>query len=97
MVSKKRGNWISESTSLGNRTGESQGILQGQTGAVHDRNMTPSSGTCFHASITYLVTELAEVVDCGLVSELGADESVELMSEWDNTVVAGTLDVGCFA
>jgi hypothetical protein len=59
--------------------------------------MTPSSGTCFHASVTYLVTEFAEVVDCNLVSEFGADKSVELMSEWDDTVVAGTLDMWCFA
>jgi hypothetical protein len=59
--------------------------------------MTPFSGTCFHASVTYLVTEFAEVVDCDLVSELGADESVELVSEWDNAIVAGTLDVWCFA
>ena len=50
--------------------------------------MTPSSGTCFHASVTYLVTEFAEVVDCELVSELGADESIELVIAWDDAVVA---------
>ena len=59
--------------------------------------MTPSSGFCFHANITDLVAEFAEVVDRDLVSELGADESIEFVMEWDYTVVAGALDVGFFA
>jgi hypothetical protein len=59
--------------------------------------MMPSSGTCFHASITYLLAKFAEVVHCHLVSELRADESVKLVSEWDNTIVTGTLNMGLFA
>jgi hypothetical protein len=59
--------------------------------------MMPSSGTCFHASVAYLIAKFAEVVNCNLVSKLGADESVKLVSEWDNAVVAGALDVGFFA
>jgi hypothetical protein len=58
--------------------------------------MMPSSGTCFHTSVTYLIAKFTEVVDCDLVSELGADESIELVSEWDNAVVTGALDVGFF-
>jgi hypothetical protein len=37
------------------------------------------------------------VVDCDLVSELGADESVELVGEWYDAVITGALDVGFFA
>jgi hypothetical protein len=59
--------------------------------------MTPSSEFCFHTNITNLVTEFAEVVDCHLVSELGANESVELVSEWDDAIFTGTLDVRVFA
>ena len=58
--------------------------------------MTPSSRFCFHTNIADLVAEFAEVVDCHLVSELGANESVELMSEWDDAIVTGTLDMGVF-
>jgi hypothetical protein len=59
--------------------------------------MMPSLGFCFHTNITYLVAEFAEVVDCHLVSEFGAYEPIEVVSEWDDTIVTGALDVGFFA
>jgi hypothetical protein len=59
--------------------------------------MMLSSGFCFHANITDFVTEFAEVVDCHLVNKLGADKSIEMMSERDYAIITGTLDVGVFA
>jgi hypothetical protein len=59
--------------------------------------MTPSSRFCFHTNIADLVAEFTEVVDCHLVSEFGADKSVKLVSEWDDAIVTGTLDMGVFA
>ena len=59
--------------------------------------MTPSSGFCFHANISDLVAEFAEVVDCHLVSEFRANKSVKIVVEWDDAIVAGALDVHVFA
>jgi hypothetical protein len=59
--------------------------------------MMPSSGFCFHTNITYLVAEFAEVVDCHLVSEFRENEPVKVVSERDNAIVTGALDVGFFA
>jgi hypothetical protein len=59
--------------------------------------MTPSSGFCFHANIADLLAELAEVVDCHLVNQFGANKSVEVVGEWYDAVVAGALDVHVFA
>jgi hypothetical protein len=59
--------------------------------------MTPSSGFCFHANIAYLAAEFAEMVDCHLVSKFGADHLIEVVGEWDDTVITGALDVGFFA
>jgi hypothetical protein len=49
--------------------------------------MMPSLGFCFHANITDLVTEFTEMIDCHLVNELRADKSIEIMSEWDDTII----------
>jgi hypothetical protein len=59
--------------------------------------MTPSSGFCFHANIADLVAEFAEMVDRDLINELGADESIKFVMEWDYAIVTGALDMGFFA
>jgi hypothetical protein len=59
--------------------------------------MMPFSGFCFHANITNLAAELTEVVDCHLIGKLRADEAVEFVVEWDDTIITCSLYVGVFA